>query len=160
MNKKKCFIIMPISTPEAMMRHYVGNEDHFRHILNQLFIPAIDEAGFCPVSPNIEGSDLIHAEIIKNLIDCEMVLCDMSCLNPNVFFEYGIRTALNKPVCVIKDELTNSVPFDTSVIHYENYDSKLEVWNLKQSISKLAEHIKVSNNKCNGQNKLWRYFGL
>jgi len=45
---------------------------------------------------------LIHAEIIRNIENADLVLCDMSCLNPNVFFEFGIRTSLNKPVSVVK----------------------------------------------------------
>ena len=47
--------------------------------------------------PTASGSDLIHAKIIKNLETADLVLCDMSALNPNVFFEFGMRTALNKP---------------------------------------------------------------
>lgn len=55
----------------------------------------------------------------------------MSLLNPNVFFELGIRTALNKPVCMVTDERTKKIPFDTNIISYHTYNSKLEPWNLE-----------------------------
>ena len=42
------------------------------------------------------GADLIHAQIVKNLQFADVVLCDVSTHNPNVFFELGIRTALNR----------------------------------------------------------------
>lgn len=89
-----------------------------------------------------------------------MVLCDMSALNPNVFFEFGIRTALNRPVCVVKDEKTKKVPFDTSILNYHEYASSLETWEIEKEISKLVTHIKESDTRGKGENDLWRYFGI
>ena len=102
-----CFIAMPIGTPDSSQ--YQGDRDHFKHVLEHLFVPAIEMAGMNPVRPVVKGSDLIHAEIIKQLETAELVLCDISTLNANVFFELGIRTALNRPVCIIRDELTSII---------------------------------------------------
>ena len=126
--KKTCFIIMPITTPDSFVEIYRDGKDHFKHVLECLFIPAVEKAGFEAIPPIAKGSDLIHAEIIKNLETADLVLCDMSCLNPNVFFEFGIRTSLNKPVSVVKDELTVNVPFDTGILNNKEYDSKLDTW--------------------------------
>jgi len=115
-DSQKCFIIMPITTPDSMIEKYRDGEEHFSHVLECLFFPGIEKAGYKPISPKVKGSDLIHANIIKELETAEMVLCDMSCLNPNVFFEFGIRTALNKPMCIVKDEFTSKVPFDTAIL--------------------------------------------
>lgn len=79
----KCFVIMPITTPASFTELY-NDGDHFNHILQHLFMPAIEKAGFDTVSPKSTGSNLIHADIINNLSNCELVLCDMSILNPNV----------------------------------------------------------------------------
>lgn len=38
--------------------------------------------------------------------EADMVLCDMSRLNANVFFELGIRTALDRPAALVKDDQT------------------------------------------------------
>ncbi|MFC1984259.1 hypothetical protein ACFLVO_04550, partial [Chloroflexota bacterium] len=94
------------------------------------FIPAVEKAGYTPVPPQAKGADLIHAEIIKNLESANIVLCDMSSLSANVFFELGIRTALNKPVCIVKDELTPKVPFDTAILNYYEYKCALDPWEL------------------------------
>jgi hypothetical protein len=109
--KSSCFIIMPISTPAHMIDKYGGDNDHFSHVLSCLFLPAIRRAGFEPIPPLVERSRLIHAEIISNIENTDLLLCDMSTLNANVFFELGIRTALNKPVCIVKDEFTDPVPY-------------------------------------------------
>ncbi|MCX5998275.1 MAG: hypothetical protein NTU41_01430, partial [Chloroflexi bacterium] len=90
-----CFIIMPVSTPDSLVDKYSGDTDHFRHVLGHLFVPAIKAADLTPILPIAQGSDVIHAEIIKSLETAEFVLCDMSSLNPNVFFELGMRTAVN-----------------------------------------------------------------
>lgn len=157
---KKCFIIMPLTTPEELREQYRDGTSHFKHVLDCLFIPAVQAAGYNPVPPVAQGSDLIHAEIIQNLESSDLVLCDMSSLNPNVFFEFGIRTSLNKPVCVVKDELTKKVPFDTGILNYLEYKSALESWDIAEEVTKLAEHIEASFTRSKGLNSLWRYFGL
>ena len=60
-----CFIIMPITTPEHLIPIYSDDSDHFDHVLNHLFIPAIEKAKFTPIAPVAKGADLIQAEIIK-----------------------------------------------------------------------------------------------
>ncbi len=159
-HQKTCFIIMPISTPEMYIDKYRDREDHFKHVLECLFIPSIKEAGYEPIPPVAKGSDLIHAEIIKNLEQADLVLCDMSCLNPNVFFEWGIRTALNKPVCILRDEIPIKVPFDTGILNFEQYKSTLEPWELPGEIKKVSEHAKTSLERSKGENTLWKYFGI
>lgn len=159
-DKKSCFIIMPLTTPEAFVSQFKGDNKHFLHVLENIFIPAIEKAGFNPIKPIAKGADLIQAEIIKNLNEVDLVLCDMSILNPNVFFEYGIRTALNKPVCVVKDHLTQNVPFDTTIINYHNYSAELNAWEIIEEIEKLSKHIYESYERNPTDNNLWKYFGL
>jgi len=158
--EKTCFIIMPITTPESVINSYRDKADHFKHVLDCLFKPAFQKAGYKPIPPIAKGADLIHADIIKNLEASDIVLCDMSSLNPNVFFEFGIRTSLNKPVCVVKDELTKKVPFDTGIINHHEYQSSLEPWELEPEIRKLSDHIIASDKRSQNQNTLWKYFGL
>ena len=122
--------------------------------------PAIVKAGFKPVRPSMKGSELIDAEIIRNLWECDLVLCDQSILNPNVFFEYGIRTALDKPIVVVADDKTPSRPFDTNHINRKEYSSLLEAWSLSEQIIMLTNHITDSVNKSAGKNALWKYFGI
>lgn len=151
---------MPITTPEPFVDAYRDGAEHFRHVLQCLIIPSIEAAGYLPIPPIAKGADLIHAEIIRNIEQSDLVLCDMSCLNPNVFFEFGIRTSLNKPICIVKDELTVKVPFDTGILNHHEYKRSLEPWELPDEIKKLSEHIKSSDSRSKGENTLWKYFGL
>jgi hypothetical protein len=155
----KCFIAMPITTPK-LYAEQLDDPDHFIHVLESLFKPALIEASYEAIPPISAGSELIHASIIKNLEECELVLCDISALNPNVFFELGIRTALNRPAVIVKDTLTPTIPFDTGSINAHTYDVGLRAWLIESEIRKLAEHITTTAAKSEGQNPLWRFFGI
>lgn len=159
-NSKKCFLIIPITTPDHLLDMYKDDADHFSHVLDCLFTPALKNAGFEPVSPKSTGSDVIQADIIKQLSNCELVLCDMSILNPNVFFEFGIRTALNKPVALVIDDKTKNIPFDTSIINFHKYSSSLDAWSIETEINTLAEHVRNAYKKTEDYNALWKYFGV
>ncbi|OQA00424.1 MAG: hypothetical protein BWY69_01713 [Planctomycetes bacterium ADurb.Bin401] len=158
--KQKCFIIMPITTPQELTGLYKDDGDHFKHVLDCLFLPAIENAGFDPISPKSAGSEIIHAEIIKHLSSSALVLCDMSILNPNVFFEFGIRTALNKPVALVCDDKTKQIPFDTGLINFHRYGSILSAWDINKEKDELSKHITSAYEKGKDYNALWRYFGI
>lgn len=157
-NRGACFVIMPITVPPLLADKYADGAEHFRNVFRHLFEPAINRAGFKAIDPKAKGSDLIHAGIIKNLEIAELVLCDMSILNPNVFFEWGVRTALNKPVCVVRDDVTTDRPFDTAILNSYTYDS-IPTWNVEQQIDALHQHIEETV-AAGGGNAMWRTFGL
>lgn len=153
-----CFIAMPISTPDPSLYH--GDVDHFQHVLDHLFIPAVKAAGMAPIPPLAQGADVIQAEIIKHLETADLVLCDISTLNANVFFELGIRTALNKPMCIVRDEHTPRIPFDTTIVNHHTYNSTLHAWHLDGEMNALRDHLTASLERSDGKNGLWKYFGL
>lgn len=157
---KTCFIIMPITTSSDSFELYNQDEEHFLHVLQCLFIPAIEASNLKPIYPQVAGSDVIHGEIIKNLSSADLVLCDMSQLNANVFFEFGIRTALNKPVALVTDETTVNIPFDTGIVNYHRYNSSLQGWLIKNEVERLSEHINKTLASEPERNSLWKYFGI
>jgi len=150
---------MPITTPESIFEQY-GDKEHFKHVFDHLFVPALNVGGYGITPPSASGSDLIQAEIIKNLETSDLVLCDISTFNPNVFFELGIRTALDRPVALVMDNYTPKIPFDTSSINTHTYNASLMPWSLETEIPKLARHIADVASREGGRNPLWRYFGL
>lgn len=160
MNDKKCFIIMPISTPKEKLPLYSNDINHFKNIQDNLFIPVLEELGFNAIIPAATGAEVIHSRIIENLIKADLVLCDMSMLNPNVFFELGIRTSLGLPVCLVKDDRQHTIPFDTGIINYHTYNSELNVWKYNEIKESLKEHIRITFENNKSSNDLWDVFGL
>ena len=151
---------MPISMPTAELSRYGDDRDHFPHVLAHLFRPAVEEAGFELIPPVVTCADLIHAEIIKNLETADLVLCDMTTLNANVFFEAGIRTALDKPIAFVRDTLTPDIPFDAALVNCHTYDAALTPWQLPAEVQGLRQHIQTCGERSGGRSALWKYFGL
>jgi len=84
----------------------------------------------------------------------------MSILNPNLFFELCIRTALNKPIALVRDDLTKNVPFDTHMINNYEYHKKMNALTLDQDILNLSKHVKECFSGKNKNNSLWEYFSI
>jgi hypothetical protein len=150
---------MPITTPERYAET-LRDPDHFLHVLEHLFTPALQGAGLTVIPPTATGTVMIQAEIIRNLQQADFVLCDLSSLNPNVFFELGIRTSLDLPVILVKDNLTEQIPFDLNAVNTLTYESSLTPWTLGSQIQRLTEHVKRAIGGGSSGNSMWRYFGL
>ncbi len=156
---KSCFVAMPISTPAELVERYENDVDHFTHVLEHLFVPAIERVGLKPISPLTVGSSVIHAEIIRQITDSDLVLCDMSTLNANVFFELGIRTALDRPVCLVLDDPTKAAPFDLNLVNHHRYNPSLAPWVLKDEVVRLEKHIEATL-AAGGHNAMWSVVSL
>jgi hypothetical protein len=156
---KTCFVAMPVTVPPSSQGPY-EDADHFLQVYVHLFVPALREVEYEPISPIHTGSEIIHAEIVKNLHEADLVLCDISTLNANVFFEFGIRTALDKPICLVADSTTLQIPFDAGIINRHVYPARLRIGNIDQERQRLVLHLKETLAKGDGRNALWKHFGI
>jgi hypothetical protein len=156
--RKKCFVAMPITTPT--LYEDLRDPDHFGHVLEHLFAPALVRAGYEVIPPKALGATLIHAEIIKHLEQADLVLADLSSHNANVFFELGLRTSLDRPVVLVKDKRTTAIPFDLGTINVLTYEESLTPWTLEEEVKRLAEHVGSVPVDGGSGNAMWRYFGL
>lgn len=108
---------MPISDPESYAPR------HFYKIYTQLFVPAIEKAGFKAHRVDEDkSSDSIQLKFLHKLIEAPMVLCDLSTRNPNVLYELGLRQAFDKPVVLVQEIGTQRI-FDISGITTTDYRS-------------------------------------
>ena len=159
---ERAFIIMPMSVPRHCFPLYEhsGGNDHFRRVLDALLIPAVEAIGYEPIPPSFKGTVHIQAEIVQALSSAKLVVCDMSGLNPNVFYELGARSALDLPAALIVDEHhKDTVPFDLRPIGYCQYESSLHAWEKEAQVEAIAQHLRETMTK-GDQNALWKYFGV
>lgn len=95
-DKKECFVIMPISDAEGY------DKGHFTRVYEHLVKPAVIEAGFEPMrADDTSKANFIVVDILKQILESDMAICDLSSRNPNVFYELGIRQAFNLNSCLI-----------------------------------------------------------
>ena len=134
-NNKKCFIIMPISTPEGY------TENHFKQVYETIIAPAVVKAGYEPYRVDDDRiCDSIIDKILRNLVECEMAVCDLSSRNPNVIYELGIRQAYGKKVVLIQDEKSQPI-FDVSAINTVFYNSRRIYEDVIASQNNISEAI-------------------
>ncbi len=129
-----CGIVRPISPAEDCTEaHWVDVE--------RIIKEALKDTGFeGRLVSMADDSGVIHARIVQNLADDQMVICDVSTRNPNVMFELGMRLAFDMPTIVIKDEMTKN-PFDIAPIEYVPYPRDLNYYAIHTFKSELAKKV-------------------
>lgn len=84
---------------------------------------------------------VIHKRIVQGLYNSDIIICDVSCKNPNVMFELGMRLAFDKPTLIIKDDQTD-YSFDTGGIEHLEYPRDLRFNKINDFKGILAKKIK------------------
>jgi hypothetical protein len=131
-----CFVAMPFS--EKTDEYATG---FFTEVFASLFKPAIEAAGFEATTAKRQGSDVIQATIVNDLLDADLVLCDLTEHNPNVLFELGLRIAQKRPTALVKAAGTNPI-FDVDhLLRVESYNPNMWPSTVKLDIPKLTAHI-------------------
>jgi hypothetical protein len=115
------FIIMPFQERDGS-----HPEGFFQEVLRSLLTPAASTAGFTVRTANRQGSDLIQSTIVRDLLDADLVIADLTEHNPNVLFELGVRIAKEKPVVLVKAEGTGRI-FDVDNL-LRVYEYKAQLW--------------------------------
>ncbi|MEE9302583.1 MAG: hypothetical protein V3U84_02250 [Thiotrichaceae bacterium] len=147
-----CGIVMPISAIEDC------SENHWLEVL-QIFTDAIECAGFKGnLVSNADDVGIIHKRIIQNLYDNPVLVCDVSCINPNVMFELGLRLAFDKPTIIVKDDKT-TYSFDTSPIEHIEYPRDLRFNQIVDFKEKLSEKILATYKKSRDDSNYTTFLG-
>lgn len=107
-NKRSCFIITPIGDPGTDSRRSADG------VIKSVITPVLEALDLDPVAAHmISESGSITNQIVKHILEDELVIANLTGLNPNVMYELAIRHAINKPVVVIAERGTR-LPFDLS----------------------------------------------
>lgn len=131
-----CFVIMPISDQEG---YDIG---HFGRVYEHLIKPACIQAGFTPMRADEQSkTNYIVIDIIKKILESDMVVCDLSAKNPNVLYELGIRQAFNKRALLIKDKKTTKI-FDIQGLRYIDYNEDLRIDSVQSRVLEISKGIK------------------
>jgi len=135
---KKCFIIMPIAD------HPNYEQGHFKRVYDHLITPACALCGYEAVRADDNySSNMIMHDILLKIIQYDMVICDLSTNNANVFYELGLRQAFNKKTVLITDG-REKTPFDLLGFRYQQYSSSLRVDDVSNDINKISNALKAT----------------
>lgn len=134
-HEKLCGYVMPISDTAEYKSGHWGD---VLEILNQV----CKDIGFKEFRVVSSGHDVttIHKRIVNNLYNDDIIICDVSSRNPNVMFELGMRIAFDKPVVIIKDDITPYC-FDAGTIEHIEYPKDLRYVTIETFKKKLKSKI-------------------
>lgn len=129
----KAFVIMPFRRP------YDG---YFTHI----YSAALSDAGFIATkADDLFAPRPIVDDIRAKIMEAELLLCEMSGRNPNVFYELGLAHAVGKPAILLSNS-KKDIPFDLQHVRAIVYDTKYAGWEdkLRQAIASAAREVSAS----------------
>lgn len=109
MAKKTCFVICPIGNEGSDTRKWSDS------VLKYIITPPVIEAGYeDPVRANdIPESGIITTQIVQRIMECDLVVADLTGPNANVLYELAIRHAMRKPVVHLVEK-GQQIPFDVA----------------------------------------------
>src|SRR5206468_977213 len=88
-----CFYVTPIGEEGSEQRRHA---DLFMHSIVE---PAINELGLEVVrADRIGDPGMIASQMLEHIRMAKLVIADLSHLNPNVFYEMGLRHACKRPI--------------------------------------------------------------
>jgi hypothetical protein len=132
--KKKCFIITPV-------------------VIDSAIIPVLEELGFeTDVPHRLFSSGSITKSVINSIVNDDLVIANLTGLNPNVMYELGIRHTARKPIVHICEDNTK-LPFDIAperTLFYVN-----DMLGIKDFKPKLREFITASINEKEPSNPVY-----
>ncbi|MBQ7976870.1 MAG: hypothetical protein IJ300_14385 [Clostridia bacterium] len=105
----KVFVIMPFEDDFKVIY-----EDHIKKVCDKLQYS-------CQRADLIDKPNVIINDIWSLINNAEIIVCDCTGRNPNVFYELGLAHAIGKKViCITQNE--EDIPFDIKQIRYIKYD--------------------------------------
>jgi hypothetical protein len=103
-----------------------GNSFDFEDIHNQLIAPALDATNLGgSTTGEIIDAGNIREDMFSLILEADLVICDITLLNANVFYELGIRHALRKKSTILIKglESADAPPFDVLTDRYLPYQA-------------------------------------
>ncbi|MDM9647741.1 hypothetical protein [Rhizobium sp. S163] len=136
-SKKLCFIVGPIGDDSSEDRM------HADWLLEEIIEPvfAKDFPDFeIKRADKISDPGRIDSQVITALLDADLVIADLTTLNPNAFYEIGIRHTVQKPIIHMHLE-GQRIPFDIASFRSIKFDRK---WPRDLKNARIALHSSIT----------------
>lgn len=116
-----CFVAMPIRS-EGTPEH-----EHFSAIYEVISDSVTNFGMRCERIDHDPSTGNITKGIVQKLAESDLVIADLSDLNPNVFYELGVRHALRRSgtILIIDKVKTERLPFDINQYRVISYEGTL-----------------------------------
>ncbi len=94
---KRAFVIRPFGKKKDLS----GREIDFDWVHCELIAPALVAAGLSVAATGDADAGSGHEQMLRSIIEADLVVCDVTLGNANVFYELGVRHALRREHSVL-----------------------------------------------------------
>src|SRR5262245_43427908 len=97
--KRTCFVIMPFAQrTDPLTQETVDFDEVYEYIIK----PSAEQLSLSVTrADEIQKPGWVHRDMIKHIFNSDVAIVDITLLNPNVFYELGVRHALRKSITVL-----------------------------------------------------------
>lgn len=118
---KKCFVIMPYGKEKPEVEGAQSEREHFDSVYG-IIAASLGELGIeVDRSDRNPHSAPIHRKMISDILDSDLAVVDISKLNPNVFYELGIRHTARPSGTILICEQGQKPPFNIAGVKVISY---------------------------------------
>jgi len=133
---------------------------HFTRVYEHLIKPACIKAGYTPHRADlVAASNYIIIDILRKIVESDLVICDLSGRNPNVLYELGVRQAFNLPTVLIKDHITPRI-FDIQGLRCVDYGHSLRIDEVQKEQDSIRNAVAETAEKPNDFNSMIQLLGV
>ena len=122
MSRQRAFIIRGF----GVKKDSSGQSIDFEQVHARLIAPALERCGLAGgTTGEVVDAGNIRADMFALIVEADIVICDITVHNANVFYELGVRHALRKKhtVMIKGDPSADTTPFDLSTDRYLKYST-------------------------------------
>jgi hypothetical protein len=134
---KTCFVIMPFGEKKDANGDPINFEDSY-----YLIKKGIVGADLRPIrSDEITQAGSIHRDMFAHILHDAAAVVDITSLNPNVFYELGIRHSMRRNVTVLVRKKGTKSPFNIAGLRLIEYDHDIK--SADRAIEQISESLRI-----------------
>ena len=124
MEKKKVFVIMPF-------------QDQFFEVYEMLKMQFADSFEFTNAADEGNQQNILK-DIVQPIYEADVVIADLTGLNPNVMYELGLAHSFNKKTITITQDELSTLPFDLKQYRAKDYSTHFK------KFAELLDYLKIN----------------